>query len=408
MPQNNQGILIDKDLRPAYYDDFHCLAGQCHLSCCKGWHISFDKKDYLALKHEKGSPQLNQRLENNLRRIRRGPLAEIHYGEFAMPEGCCPLLREDSLCALQAEKGHQALPLVCRIFPRGEIALPSGYLERSLSPACEGVLALLWNLPDGVDFVSDPLPPDKRKLHIFDEQQVLSLHFQQIRSLCIDLLQNRSFSLPHRILLMGVLLKELADGEQDIPHWLEKAGALTDMSLAQQLLNQSGDKTLPLYLSNNIKLLLSLSSSNDDLSLLRDQLIKDMEIEFHENSAQATIPAIPYLEARQRFEQLPQSGYFMENLMVSLFFHLHLPHTSSPEALWKSYVNFCNLYSFYRFLSVMSCRPDQQDPQSAIFRSVVHASRNLIHNGAQQITLRDELFKNDSATLAHMTILLSN
>lgn len=408
MSQTHQGVLVDKDLRPAYYDEFRCLAGQCRLSCCKGWHISFDKKDYLALKHEKCSPQLNQMLENSLRRIRRGPLAQIHYGEFAMPGGICPLLREDSLCALQAEKGPQALPLVCRTFPRSETALPSGYLERSLSPACEGVLALLWNLPDGVDFVSDPLPSGQKKLHTFDEQQVLTPYFQQIRSLCIDILQNRDFSLPQRILLMGVLLKELADGEQDIPHWLERSGAITDITLPQQLLGQSGDKSLALYLSNNIKLLFSLTSANDDSSVLREEILKAMDIQFKEGSSHVIIPSAAYLASRQRFEQLPQSGYFMENLMVSLFFHLHLPNISSPEMLWKSYVNFCNLYSFYRFLAVMSCRSDQQDPQPELFRAMVHASRGLIHDGARQITLRDELFKNDSATLAHMAILLSN
>lgn len=143
MPQTQKSVLVDKDLRPAYFDNFHCLAADCRLSCCKGWHISFDKKDYLSLKREKGSPQLNQMLENGLRRIRRGPLSEIHYGEFVMSGGVCPLLREDSLCALQVEKGHEALPFVCRSFPRSERPQISGYLERSLSPACEGVLALL-------------------------------------------------------------------------------------------------------------------------------------------------------------------------------------------------------------------------------------------------------------------------
>lgn len=72
MSQTPKSVLVDKDLRPAYYDDFHCLAAGCRLSCCKGWRISFDKKDYLSLKRENGSPQLNQILESGLRRIRRG------------------------------------------------------------------------------------------------------------------------------------------------------------------------------------------------------------------------------------------------------------------------------------------------------------------------------------------------
>lgn len=408
MPQKPKSVLIDKDLRPAYFDQFHCLAADCRLSCCKGWRISFDKKDYLSLKRETGSSQLNQRLENGLRRIRRGPLAEIHYGEFVMKGDVCPLLREDCLCALQVEKGHEALPFVCRSFPRSEQAQISGYLERSLSPACEGVLTLLWDLPDGVDFLSDPLPKGPFQRLTFGEDEYLQPHFQEIRSACIDLLQDRRFPLARRILLMGVLLNELAEGQKDIPRWLATANSLPADALPEKILNQSGEKSLPMFLSNNLKVLLSLSSSNGDFPLMQQQIFSDMKIEMHLDSSKATIPSSPYLQARERFGQLPQAEYFMENLMVSLFFHLHLPVVSDPETLWKSYVNFCNLYSFYRFVAVMSCRESGGECREELFRSIVHASRGLIHNGAHQASLRDELFKNDSATLAHMSILLSN
>lgn len=408
MPQTPKSVVIDKDLRPAYFDQFHCLAADCRLSCCKGWRISFDKKDYLSLKRETGSPQLNQMLENGLRRIRRGPLAEIHYGEFVMKGDVCPLLREDCLCALQVEKGHEALPFVCRSFPRLEQAQISGYLERSLSPACEGVLTLLWDLPDGVDFLSDPLPKGPFQRLTFGEDEYLQPHFQEIRSACIDLLQDRRFPLARRILLMGVLLNELAEGQKDIPRWLATANSLPADALPEKILNQSGEKSLPMFLSNNLKVLLSLSSSNGDFPLMQQQIFSDMKIKMHLNSSKATIPSSPYLQARERFDRLPQAEYFMENLMVSLFFHLHLPVVSDPETLWKSYVNFCNLYSFYRFVAVMSCRESGGECREELFRSIVHASRGLIHNGAHQASLRDELFKNDSATLAHMSILLSN
>ena len=53
-----------------------------------------------------------------------------------------------------------------------------------------------------------------------------------------------------------------------------------------------------------------------------------------------TIPFEPYLEARQRFEDtFVKDFYYMENLMVTLFHYLALPHTKSREELRKSYVN---------------------------------------------------------------------
>lgn len=147
---------IVADLRPAYYDDFQCLAQDCQISCCKGWHISFDRKDYLSLRQQHGSEELNQCMQKSLRRLKN--TSSGHYAEFAMRGDACPLLAEDGLCLLQKEKGHEALPLVCKIFPRLHTYTFSGYYERSLSPACEAVLELLWNLPQGIDFVSDPLP----------------------------------------------------------------------------------------------------------------------------------------------------------------------------------------------------------------------------------------------------------
>jgi hypothetical protein len=114
------------------------------------------------------------------------------------------------------------------------------------------------------------------------------------------------------------------------------------------------------------------------------------------------------LKARKRFEEnFRGREYFMENLMVSLFFYLHMPHMSSKEELWKSYVNFCNLYAFFRFMAVMSCQEGMPGDRDELFRHIVFASRSLLHNEPRRGHLRDELFQNGSATLAHMAILLS-
>ena len=90
--------------------------------------------------------------------------------------------------------------------------------------------------------------------------------------------------------------------------------------------------------------------------------------------------------------------------MVNDAFYLALPSVETPEKLWTSYVNLCNLYSFYRFTAV--CSMDKEVSRARLFHTLVHTSRSLIHNPSQRTQLRDELFKNDSATLAHMAILV--
>ena len=408
MADQPQIILIQYDLRPLYYDSFHCLAADCRYTCCRGWKIPFDKKDYLRLKQLKCSPELDAALKGCLRRVKKGPWAKNFYGEFDLAGGYCPMMRKDGLCSLQLEQGHDTLPTVCKIFPRSGRYPASCYLERSLSPACEGVLELLWNLPDGVDFVSDPLPEEEWKEADPEALIWLRPHFQDIRSQCIDILQNRWYPLPQRILLMGLALKELVDGERDISRWLAHAQLLADdPETAKALSALDRADGLPMFLTNNIIILRKIYNPTSDFASVPDELCAALGCEYREETGRVVITTAPYLETRARYEeQFADREYFMENLIVALFFHRHLPELGSAEELWKSYVQFCNLYSFYRFMAVMSCREGIEDPKAELFRLVVCASRALIHNTAQQNQLRDELFQNDSTTLAHMAILL--
>ena len=404
-------LPIHYDLRPAYYDRFQCLAGACRFSCCKGWNITFNKKDYLALKRQEGSDELTANLKQNVRRIRQGPNAERFYGEFDMSGGTCPLLREDGLCSLQLEKGHGALPEVCRVFPRTQAYSDSGYLERRLTPACEAVLELLWDLPDGVDFVADPLPKSKTRTLVMGTSGPLRLHFQELRSACIDLLQDRRRPLAQRILLMGLALKELADGEEDVDGWLARTRTLADDPETDRRLQlPDQQKTLSMFLTNNIRVMLASQSPNRELSAVLKEVLDGLGAVLTFEGGQAvnfSLPNGPYMAARARFEENFQDrAYFMENLMVSLFFNLQVPDPVDREKLWKSYVDFCNLYSFFRFMAVASCREGAAGDKAELFRMMVCASRGLMHNTPQKTKLRDEFFQNDSATLAHMAILL--
>ena len=398
-------IEVNNDQRPAYYDDFHCLMAGCRYSCCKGWQITFSKKDYLALKHLKGGEELNQRLERALRRVRKDAQTDDCYGEFDMSDGRCPLLREDGLCGLQVENGSEVLPEVCRTFPRGAEYMPSGYLERSLSPACEGVLELLWKLPEGVEFRSDPLAKKERRVMDIHEGQPLAAIFPEVREWCVDMLQDRRFPLAKRILLMGIALKELADGEEDVGAWLLRARALPEQGA--DLLPQTGEAVLPMQLSSHLHTLMQLKSEEKDFESILGELMEGMGLETVPGTTRASVSLEPYQRARARYEErFGDRAYFMENLMVTLFFHLQMPHLSSREDLWKGYVNFCNLYSFYRFMAVMSCREGAAGDKAELFRLMVFASRSLVHSDVRQSALRDEFFQNDSATLAHMAILL--
>lgn len=406
MADKEQRLPVERDLRPAYYDDFHCLAEKCRYSCCKEWKITFSKRDYLSLKRESGSQDLNNKLAEGLRRV-RNPKSDTEYGEFNMDSSVCPLLQEDGLCQLQIERGHSALPDVCRTYPRWEKYMSSGYLEKALSPSCEAVLALLWDLPEGIDFYSDPLPKEQHRCLIFEPQDPpLQLWFSVVREWCVDRLQDRRFSLPERIFLMGLGLKELAEGETDITHWMERAMLLPETTADKNFL-PADDSSLRLFLLNHARTLLG-SLGRGEFQRIREELLTCLNLQINPKAPQnIRISPQTYLDARERYEErFGDRAYFMENLAVAVFHYFQFPKMSSPEELWKSYVSFCNVSSFFRFLAVMSCREGVEEPQEELFRLLSQGSRALLHNNARQSFLRDELFQNDSSDLAHMAILL--
>lgn len=401
-------IPIEYDLRPAYYDDFHCLAGDCRMNCCQDWRVTFDRADYMRMKRVKGSPELNARMAHILHRIRSGPLSEKFFGEFLMDgKDCrCPLQTEEGLCLLQMEKGHEALPLVCKIFPRVQSAYLSGYFERALSPGCEGVLALLWDLPVGVDFRSDPLPQAGTLQFVQGGGSVLKERFQEIRSQCIDILQDRRMPLPERMMVLGMALKNLVDGERNLERWLAYVRLCSEQAAAEGIpLPADQRQCRAQFLINSVCMLRIFSKEE-----IARELLSALDSELDgEDGTRGTISVEPYLKARARYEErFAGREYFLENLMVSVFFQMKLPRLDSVDALWRSYIAFCNLYSFYRFLAVMSCRAGAPGDRAELFRMVVFGSRNMLHNDKFNDAVVNSLYQHESATLAHMAILLGS
>ena len=94
---------------PKYYKDFQCIAGACPDSCCKEWAVDVDPAAAAAYRKLAGA--LGDRLRAVLKDTEDGILMEIENGR-------CPMWRQDGLCRIHAELGHDALCKTCRDFPR--------------------------------------------------------------------------------------------------------------------------------------------------------------------------------------------------------------------------------------------------------------------------------------------------
>lgn len=95
---------------PKYYESFRCIASRCPDSCCHQWDVQVDE----------ASADFYRTLPGPLGDKLRQVLQDID-GEAVMANTAdrrCPMWRDDGLCRIQAELGHDALCKTCREFPR--------------------------------------------------------------------------------------------------------------------------------------------------------------------------------------------------------------------------------------------------------------------------------------------------
>lgn len=94
---------------PEYYHRFRCIAAECPDSCCKEWAVDVDAEAARYYRELPGA--LGDRLREVLQDTEDGTVMQIENRR-------CPMWRQDGLCRIQAELGHDALCKTCRDFPR--------------------------------------------------------------------------------------------------------------------------------------------------------------------------------------------------------------------------------------------------------------------------------------------------
>lgn len=418
MTEEKIKLPIHSALIPVYYQNFHCLAQACRDSCCVNWSITFDKKDYLRLRRLDAPPALKERLEQGVRRRKKISHDGTLYGEFDLKSnsGRCPFLDDDSLCAIQRACGHDALPRVCTTYPRNIHYTPAAR-EYTLSPSCEGVLQQLWDLPEGVEFVEDPLPKAEQRNMNITPGENLMLCYAPLRGLFIDILQNRELSLTERMLCLGMTVQRLQREDWDSfdpDSWVEQAVLLAAPDTIREVTADTVGN-LDMYLMQNFSVLDAIAATEKNWSgdiYKALEITQKITVTRKENGgpnegAKLTInySRTAYMDALAQFQSaFSDCEYFFENLMVASALYLGFPNLGSKEELWKSYVSLCNLYSFYRFVSVLGCKDKTTKEQ--LFHMIVMSSRATLHNRERFNGFQEQLFKHDSSTLAHMAILL--
>lgn len=201
---NFDKVFIMELFFPKYYKDFQCIAAACPDSCCKEWTVDVDPEAAAMYRSLPGD--LGDRLRCVLKDTEDGTIMEIENNR-------CPMWRQDGLCRIQAELGHDALCKTCRDFPRLRHDY-GDFVELGLELSCPEAARLIFH-GDGeilTETVSGGETPDY-------DTEIMEI-LKESRREALTLLENGKFPLQEALailLLRAHEVQEQIDGGNFIP-----------------------------------------------------------------------------------------------------------------------------------------------------------------------------------------------
>lgn len=103
--------------------DFHCIGGECRMTCCQGWNISITPGEILQYKELAKHHPFGEKIIEALDEERK---------VMKLCNNRCMLLTEDNWCKIVLECGEEYLSGTCTTFPRVAITfgdIIEGYVE---------------------------------------------------------------------------------------------------------------------------------------------------------------------------------------------------------------------------------------------------------------------------------------
>ena len=195
--------------QPEYVSKFKCNGQACSAHCCKNWRIDIDKSTYKKYSHIK--PKMAaQEITKHLSKSEIGNFYTVKLDA----KGRCPMLTEENYCMIQKKYGEDYLSSVCATYPRHTWRLGDFY-ERSLSLTCPVVGALVLMNPNSLAFeqveVSEKVHSNQGRI-IPQNPKVppnLFKHMPAIQTAAISILQERTFTIDQRLIVVGFFLDKL-------------------------------------------------------------------------------------------------------------------------------------------------------------------------------------------------------
>lgn len=396
-----------KVLKPFYYDDFKCIAGDCIDNCCHAeWEISIDKKTYKKYRKLKG--QWGNKINNNIGKIRSN-ISDLRYGKIKLKDNGCSLLDEKGLCTIHAQLGEKYLCNTCKIYPR-DINKYGEIYERNLYMSCPEVAQYFVKYKGNFYFDMDEEElTDLDKDYIIDKSYDEKLYnfLWDARSLAMEIIQFKEIEIWKRIIFLKILtdkVQKLIDEENYEKYEKVLKSFRNEISNINVINSLDKIKLVPKVKINFIKSVVDISEKVSRNKIKYNNLLEQYKKLF-ENDIDSNFENV--IKKEYEFNKyLNNEEYIMENLLIYLIYKYFMRALHTKD-LNKEINNVIISYAMIKMLLLGQYDANENKLKEDDFVEVFYVfSRVIEHNKIFLDKIYEAIKEVGYDKIAYITILV--
>jgi len=197
--------------QPRCFESFRCIGAACEDTCCKGWGVPVDRETWEKYQNLPDFQIAGQAL-SGLVEINPASSSSIDYARMRLDGTGCPALIE-GLCSIQLALGESYIPDLCSTYPR-VLNLAGETVERSFHLSCPEAARLVLSDPAAMvlrEHAEELL--HHRAGSVTEVAGAADERLNQVRTLVIQVIQERTLPLGQRIASLEFALERLAGAD---------------------------------------------------------------------------------------------------------------------------------------------------------------------------------------------------
>ncbi len=414
---NQQPIKKKLMLVPQYMQNFSCIGSDCEDSCCTGWRVNLDEATYKQYNRVRDT-ELTPLIEKHVNRVRSNASTN-NYGKIKLEkDGSCPFLSEQKLCSIQLKLGEQFLSSTCSTYPR-ILNQVNDVFEKSATTSCPEVARLALLNPNGIEFDEIEEFVDSRSIThktIKTNNKTsnkVDKYFWELRIFTIQVLQNRSYSLWERLIILGMFYQRVDEMIQtknidDIPRqiWVYSA-LIEDESLRNDLSNIPARYQVQMDLTkklSDVRYLQGISNKRY-LECFNETLLGIHCVEGTSIETMSEHYTAAYADYYEPF--MNDHHYILENYLVNYVYKNMFP-LGGHQSVYEAYVVMIVHYAMIKLHLIGMAGFHKGLTTDLAVKLIQSFAKTVEHNSLYVRNIFNLLKDNGYTSIAYISILIKN